>query len=348
MDALHASENEMNDVYAEIERLIRRDPARRGLIGDGTDATALCVGHLRAAAEDLARTAKSVGIVTGFFVPKAELPAAETDGPPGSVMLAAVLDALGVAATIFTDERCHSAVAAAASAAGLPADAVQSIGPNREFSNESNCGDWAKRFWGNKTRSITHLIAVERVGPCHTTDSLSRQRRTGDVPHADFARLVAASSHNCCHNMRGECIDNETLPLHHLFDERPSHLKTIGIGDGGNEIGMGAIPWEEICRRLDDERVAHIPCRVATDWAIVAGTSNWGACALAAAVAVQKKRVELLREWTSERHHNVLTAMVERGPAVDGISRKRQPTVDGIPFLTYMQPLEGIRRAVGL
>ena len=41
-------------------------------------------------------------------------------------------------------------------------------------------------------------------------------------------------------------------------------------------------------------------------------------------------------------------AMVERGPAVDGISRKRQPTVDGIPFLTYMQPLEGIRRVLGI
>ena len=62
--------------------------------------------------------------------------------------------------------------------------------------------------------------------------------------------------------------------------------KTIGIGDGGNEIGMGTVPWEELVRRLPRKEASAIPCRIATDWNIIAGTSNWGAFALAAAVAL--------------------------------------------------------------
>ena len=40
--------------------------------------------------------------------------------------------------------------------------------------------------------------------------------------------------------------------------------------------------------------------------------------------------------------------MVEHGPAVDGVTRRREATVDGLPFLTYIQPWAAIRAKLGL
>src|SRR5262245_59972336 len=88
--------------------------------------------------------------------------------------------------------------------------------------------------------------------------------------------------------MRGENIDHFAGDLHRLFEEAPAlvpGVRAIGIGDGAKAIGMGAVPWEELERRLVGEQSGRVPCRIETDWNIVAGTSNWGAYALAAAVA---------------------------------------------------------------
>jgi hypothetical protein len=57
---------------------------------------------------------------------------------------------------------------------------------------------------------------------------------------------------------------------------------TIGIGDGGNEIGMGKLPWETIRRNVPQGGL--VACRVPTDYLIVCGVSNWGAYALGAGV----------------------------------------------------------------
>jgi hypothetical protein len=40
--------------------------------------------------------------------------------------------------------------------------------------------------------------------------------------------------------------------------------------------------------------------------------------------------------------------MVREGPAVDGVSRRFEPTVDGLPLLTFLEPLRAIRRRLGL
>ena len=162
---------------------------------------------------------------------------------------------------------------------------------------------------------------------------------------------VAPDSYNHCHNMRGKVIDEYSADMHLLFEELPDHrpeCKTIGIGDGGNEIGMGAIPWEDLSRRLTGEQAGRVPCRIATDWNIIAGTSNWGGYALAAATLLLRGQQRLLQPWDREQQLRVLEQLVEKGPAVDGVTGRREPTVDGIPFLTYIQPWEGIRRLVGL
>ena len=333
----------------EFDRLIRRDPAQRGLIMHEPQFGPLCTGHLHRAAAELARTARHVGLVTGFYVPYGRPPAAETDGPPGTLLLARSLEAVGVEVTLVTDQPCLGAVQAAARASGFGTEKIVLYGCNR--SNNGPGMGIDEFFSTGPGRTMTHLIAVERVGPSHTRDSFLGQKRDAPPPLEDFADAVPLDAHGRHFNMRGEPIDEHTADMHRLFEDLHRHrpeARTIGIGDGGNEIGMGTIPWEELRRRLEGRHAARIPCRVQTDWTIIAGTSNWGAYALAAALLVLRDAVGALREADREHQRHVLEEMVAHGPAVDGATGRREPTVDGLPFLTYIQPWEGIRRLLGL
>jgi len=327
----------------EIERLIRRDPARRGLVASEESRGALCPGHLAGAAADLAANGRRVLIVTGFFIPSATPPAAETDGPPGAAMLAAAFAGIGMQVQIATDDRCRSAVEIAVREMGLPATIVAIPG-----STESEVENWFQRTVATEP-AWSHLIAIERVGPSHTQTSIEQQ--TGnEADQAEFEDLVPAAEQNHCYNMRGVCLDDFTAPLHRLFELADAHGKitTIGIGDGGNEIGMGSVPWQELRQRLNNASAARTPCRISTDWTIVAGVSNWGGMALAAATLLLRNRQAILLPWTTKQQLQQLERLVFEGPAVDGITRLPEPTVDGLPFLTYIQPWEGIRRAIEL
>ena len=332
------------DLIDRVDSLIRSDPARRGLIASEPFFGPLCAGHLMAAATHLAENAEHVGLVTGFYVPGGDPPAAETDGPLGTLLLAMALRAIGVEITVMTDKNCIGAVTAAAIAGGFPEEHLL-VYPD-------NSSEWIEEFFttGPGCR-LSHLISIERVGPSHTEESLKSQVRETDVPLDEFASRVPVERHNRCHNIRGHVIDRYTADMYRLFEELPRYrpdAKTIGVGDGANEIGMGSIPWEELHRRLEGEQAAHVPCRIATDWTIIAGTSNWGGYALAAATLLLRDRVDCLREWDCRHQLQVLEQMVEHGPAVDGITGRQEPTVDGLPFTTYIQPWDAIRRLLGL
>lgn len=351
--------SEQTALLEEFERFIHRDPARRGLcaseLADGQQPSTarLGAGQLAAASAELAQSARRVAIVTGFFIPHAQPPCAETDGPPGSLFLAHCLRALGVDAAVVTDAPCAPAVRAAAEGIDFPL--------SRLFVAPLDAESWCDEFLQSEfARDLTHLIAVERAGPSHTPDSIEtrgerREMRAttseSDPPldsRLSFLADVAPEHHNHCHNMRGICIDAHTAPLHLLFERLAKFhptARTIGVGDGGNEIGMGAIPWAELRRRLSGEQAGRVPCRIACDFNIVAGTSNWGAMALAAGVCLLRDRLDVLQSWTQERHQEWLEHLVVNGPAVDGVTGRREATVDGLPFLTYIQPWEGIRRA---
>lgn len=313
----------------------------------------LCPGHLALSAAHLAEFGRRVVIVTGFYIPAGNPPAAETDGPPGALVLAQTLLALGIDSRVLTDSFCFGAVLAAAKSCGFPSERLVQSPPPREAGTIDTAGaSWRSEFLRNEVRqNLSHLIAIERVGPSHTADSLARQPRTGEIPLQRFIDRVPLEQRDCCHNMRGENINRFAGDLHRLFEkilEIQPDVKTIGIGDGANEIGMGVVPWEELERRLSGEQSARVPCRIATDWNIVAGTSNWGGYALAAAVALLRGQVSAVAPCDSRQQQTVLEAMVEHGPAVDGVTKRREPTVDGLPFLTYIQPWEAIRAKLGL
>jgi hypothetical protein len=337
----------------QIDALIRRDPAARGLISSEPLHGPLCSGHLAQSAADLAASGRHVAIITGFFVPDAQPPAAETDGPPGAIVLAIALESIGIQTTLVTDGNCAAALRAAAGAADLDLSSI-AVCPSAggDSTNESATRAWTDAFFEDGPgRTLTHLIAIERVGPSHDEASLVRQPRVGPPPRAEFLAAVPADHRNRCHNSRGNPIDATTASLHLLFETGPkriNRLKMIGIGDGGNEIGMGMIPWADLVRRLPRKEAACIPCRIATDWNIIAGTSNWGGFALAAATLVCANRIDALAPLDADFHRNLLERMVAEGPAVDGILRRPEPTVDGLPFATYIQTWLGIRRLIGL
>ncbi len=302
---------------SDLERWIRRDPAGRKILASSMLEASPCAGHLAVAADELAKRAKYVAIVTGFFVPDAPIPTSETDGPLGATLLADVLHHTGIETYIITDENCASGVRAAMKGCGVGLELLVCPIDPRVSSR------WRADFWQSPLgRSLTHLISVERVGPSRF-----------DAP--EEAK---------CRNVRGMAIDAWAADLYRLFEDHPKGVRTIGIGDGGNEIGMGTF-WDDPVQSLDPPGNA---CRTRTDWTILAGVSDWGAMALATLVAMQRDQARLLRPWTSDRLEAALEHLVKAGPAIDGCTLQPAATIDGLPFATYIQPWAHIRTALAL
>jgi len=166
----------------------------------------------------------------------------------------------------------------------------------------------------------THLVALERVGP---------------------------GCDGRCYNMRGRDISAQMSPAHLFFEDAygPRFVATVGIGDGGNEIGMGKVPWDVIRRNVPNG--ALIACRVPTDRLIVAGVSNWGAYALAAGVLLLRGAMPDPSLFDVERERELLRIMVENGPLVDGVTGKPTLSVDGLPFEEYVKPLRRLKDLLG-
>ncbi|MBX3448983.1 MAG: DUF4392 domain-containing protein [Planctomycetaceae bacterium] len=335
-----------NDLIEQMESLIRRDPAARGLLADSTGGDGLARGALLGAARSLSERPGHVVLITGFFIPSAEPANAETDGPPGTALLAAVLEKLGHTVEIVTDELCEPVVTAAARGYQLSESIVQAA-PVEPLQFESWYSDYCRRLALSRP---AHFIAIERVGASHDMQSVQQQVRNGDPPLAEFADKVPAAMHSRRFTMRGECLAAWSAPLERILEDHKRispESRTIGIGDGGNEIGMGTFPWETLVARLPTVSPPWIVCRTPADHTIVSGVSNWAAMAVAAATARLCDRVDALADWHCEHHESVLRQMVEAG-AVDGISRKPATSVDGLPFPAYVQTWRAIRELLAL
>lgn len=271
---------------ADLENIAGRDLGERG-IAPLLEATR---GDLLGAATSLAQhPAPHVAILTGFYIPTADPPAAENDGPIGAVHLAAALERAGIASRLVTDEPCAGALRAAATAAGYGGE--MEVVPL----------DAKPTAWEKAEPAVSHVVAIERVGP---------------------------SADGACRNMRGDDISPWTAPLHHLFQPDSGRIR-IGIGDGGNELGMGKLPPDLVAARGD--RAA---CVTDCDYLLVCGVSNWGALSLALALALLRPdlRATLTSGLSEERDRQVLEAVMHQGPAVDGRLRHRALSVDNLPW----------------
>jgi hypothetical protein len=292
-------------VIARIEALSSQDIQRRN-IGQLADHVR---GNLARAAASIAHhRAPSIAIITGFFLEHGEPPNCETDGPPGAAMLAAGLSSAGIPCRIATDLTCAHVFRATLAAADLngrvPIDVV---------SMYETGGDGGKPLaevvhaWRQASPAISHVVAIERCGP---------------------------SSDGAPRDARGVDITKYNAPLERLFSG--GAWTTIGIGDLGNELGMGSLPHALVARNI--ARGGELWCRIACDYPIVGGVSNWSGAALLGAIALlwpgpARGMVDAIRPQFAR--HLLETAVLEGGAVASsdpgGIPRP-QLFVDGQPW----------------
>lgn len=120
-------------------------------------------------------------------------------------------------------------------------------------------------------------------------------------------------------NMRGISISEYTAPLDKLFEQYKGIIPTIGVGDGGNEIGMGNLS-DVIANELSLE-----PCVVGADDLVIATVSNWGAYGIACALGiVTGNKLLPTFEWVE----SYIKKTIDIG-SVDGVTHERIVSVDG-------------------
>jgi hypothetical protein len=278
--------------YDPVDHLLALDPGRRGI------AAFFEPGAAQRAAEAL-RRARRVLITTGFIVEPGK---PETDGPPGAAVLGRALRALGAEVSYVTDSETIPVLAAALSALGEPVDVrAYADGP----------GAAAEVLAAERP---SHLVAIERPA----------RSRSGEYL-----------------NMRGHSVGAWNRPIDDLFVDgsvgatrgghgsaravRRQRPVTVGVGDGGNEVGMGNVR-ARLCRA--GALMARTASTVGVDHLVVAGVSNWGAYGIVAHLGHVTGR-RLLHTPADERH--VVAACVEAG-AIDGVTRRHEATVDALPL----------------
>jgi hypothetical protein len=188
------------------------------------------------------------------------------------------------------------------------------------------------------------MVPIDSVAIGASLDPLIATWRACEVGTAIAIERCGKGADGTPRNMRGLDISDHTAPLDALFLAGP--WRTIAIGDGGNEIGMGALPRWLIARHVDNGRA--IACVTPAEHLVVAGVSNWGAYALLAALAVLRPDwcralTDCLDETLDRR---ILETTVREGPAVDGVTRLQTPTVDNLPLAVHHEKLRQIRALV--
>ena len=317
MDAAHRA-------ISEIERLAGHDVQLRNI----APLAAHVRGSLGAAALSLARHPRpSVAIITGFFLAHGAPPNCETDGPPGAVMLAAGLHAAGVPCRLATDLVNARVLRATMAAAGLGAAVPLDIVSMHAAGGDDGAPLAAvRRSWLEAELPISHVVAIERCGP--SRDGTAR-------------------------NALGHDISAVNAPLERLFEAGP--WITIGIGDLGNEIGMGSLPYELVAASVPNG--ARLWCTVSCDYPIVCGISNWAGASLLGAMALSAPRWSsaMLAHMTPAFAGRLLEAAVRDGGAVssdrDGGPPRPWLSVDGLPWgvveRTYRRIYDACGEALG-
>lgn len=287
----------MRDRIDRIEALIHQDTGR-GIFPLFAAARGGLWGAISAL---MAAPPRHIGILTGFFVPKGVIAAAETDGPAGAALLALAFARIGVPCRLLTDAACRPACEAALAGAGLTTVPVDALAP------DTPPGPLIEAWRAQKPRGgIDWMIAIERCGP--GADGRPR-------------------------NMRGEDVSAHAAPLDQVFTAGP--WRTVAIGDGGNEVGMGSLPPGLIAATVPFG--AAIACVTPADHLITAGVSHWGAYALIAGLAVANAawRETLLACLDPAIERRILQTLVCLGPAVDGVTLGRTLTIDGLDLDTH-------------
>lgn len=245
---------------------------------------------------DTLLAAKRAVILTGFPVDCGEVCCGETDGPGGAANLARALKAVGCGVTLLSDRISLPQVRAAADYLVPGTEVVCLTAKGTEAFAESLLA---------RLRP-THFFTIERPGK-------------------------GADGH--FHNMRGGVIDSMVTDTDFLLSlSRRLGAVTIAIGDGGNELGMGALRSEIEARVPHGAKLAAVE---KADFTLVSGVSNWWGWGVAALLSAATGRWLLP---SPEEEFHLLSAVVEAG-GVDGCTHEGALSVDAQSLSTHQHLL---------
>lgn len=286
-------------MYTELDHQITLDPGERDC-RRLYEAACADTPLVKAAADCLLGACESGGdllLSTGFPIVPPEQP--ETDGPLGAVVLARAISRLGGRPVIVGEPMIREPITAVADELGFDEFEIETV-------EQSN--DHADSLLD--VYDPAGLVAIEKPGRC------------GDGTYR---------------SMTGRDITEFVAPVDSLFDGAADRgIPTVGIGDGGNEIGMGVV--EPTVRREIGETIA---CVTPVDHLVVAGVSNWGAYGVVAALSLLTEQ-SLLHTASTERR--LLAASLD-ATCVDGVSGESVMCVDGIPCQLHEQ-LVGVLNSI--
>lgn len=315
-----------------IERLTTVDIRGRGIIYSLYRETLSLHEKLPTllAAEKLKRKVSQGGymiITTGFPVRPTYVH--ETDGPIGAISLARGIDKISeVNPLIVAEEEALPIIKATAYAGGLSVVGVEQVADADHaiallsFPKEKNLAKKKAKKIINKFKPIL-LMAVEKV---------------------------AANEVGTYHNMGGNDISEYSAKIEHLLRKaEKDDIPTIGIGDGGNEVGMGKIkevirdevPYGKQCRCGCGGGIA---AEIETDILVASTVSNWGAHAIIATLSLLMEKDLLHQPY---RETEMLMAASKEG-SIDGVTGYANGWADGISTSTHASIIQILKEIVSL
>lgn len=192
--------------------------------------------------------------------------------------------------------------------------ALQKIG----FSPVIVSDSYSKAFFENKEFSL-------EIYDCQTNAKILLQKYNPEMLIA--VERCGRASDGKYYSMNKTDISEFTPPIDELFLQ--SNAVTIGVGDGGNEIGMGK--YNEILKNV----LFIIPSIISSDYLIPAAVSNWGVYGLLTALSIHNK-VNLLPSFLEVSTY--IHYIVDQG-ACDGMKGKGNYSVDGFDLQTEKEIL---------
>lgn len=259
----------------------------------------------------LAQPGSHVGFVAGIVLPP-HLPHGEIDGLIGSAVLGQSLARLGYRVSILVEEPILQVMEALRHVLG--ADDLSLVNASRVADHE----------WDAVADELDALIAIEKLG-------INRKGQR--------------------HALTGTPFDSGYPYADHLVNRLNEQDKlTVGFGDGGNEIGFGAI-FEFAREIVPGGRDCGCPCgdgiitTTATRYLFPAASSNIGAYGLASALALQTGQLERLPD--PDKEIPLLEAALTAG-CIDGGTGRALVAEDGIPGETVVGLLRILNTIVRL
>jgi hypothetical protein len=283
--------NIKNNLFNEIDQIINiavTGRKNRELYLSARKSTPLCLRAAKIIVENI-EPKTAVFIASGFPVIPNIKP--ETDGPIGAVILARTLEMLNVRTFFITDDLSKDLHATLAKKAGIKHNNIICI-PIENSAAMKSCRLALIEY------KPSVLVAVERPG---------------------------VNQNNTYCNMHGDDISSHVGKIDYMFNEAlEKNIPTIGVGDGGNEIGMGNI-YESVAQVLPLGSI--IASKTRTTSLVVSAVSNWGIYGIVTALSILKG-FSLIHDSTLEK--NLIETCIKSG-AVDGISKTSSYSVDGLP-----------------